>query len=76
MEEYNEMQLRPRPTKAGKRGNPEATAQAILKIVDADKPPVRIFLGTMPLPLTKQRYQEKIAVWEQWNDISISAQGN
>ena len=76
MEEYNAIRAMPRPTTAVKRGNPEATAQAILKIVDAEKPPLRIFLGTMPLPLTKQRYQEKIAIWEQWNDVSVSAQGN
>lgn len=76
MKEYDEIRARPRPTTAGKRGNPEATGQAILKVVDAENPPVRIFLGTMPLPLTKQRYQEKIATWEQWNDVSVSAQGN
>jgi len=55
-------------------GDPEATATAILKLVDTEKPPLRLFLGTSGLPLAKQRYQERIATWEQWADVSNAAQ--
>jgi NAD(P)-dependent dehydrogenase (short-subunit alcohol dehydrogenase family) len=71
---YDEMRKAPRPT--ANRGKPEATAAAILKIVDAAKPPLRLFLGTMPLPLIKQRYQQRLAEWEEWKEVSEQAQGN
>ena len=71
---YDEMRKAPRPT--ANRGKPEATAAAILKVVDAAKPPLRLFLGTMPLPLIKERYQQRLAVWEEWKDVSVQAQGN
>jgi NAD(P)-dependent dehydrogenase (short-subunit alcohol dehydrogenase family) len=71
---YDEMRKMPRPT--ANRGKPEATAAAILKVVDAAEPPLRLFLGTMPLPLIKERYQQRLATWEQWKDVSTAAQGN
>jgi NAD(P)-dependent dehydrogenase (short-subunit alcohol dehydrogenase family) len=71
---YDEMRKLPRPT--ANRGKPEATAEAILKVVDAAEPPLRLFLGTMPLPLIKERYQQRLATWEKWKDVSDKAQGN
>ncbi len=71
---YDEMRKAPRPT--ANRGRPEATAAAILQVVDAKEPPLRLFLGTMPLPLIKQRYQQRLAVWEEWKEVSEKAQGN
>ncbi|PWC17091.1 short-chain dehydrogenase/reductase [Brenneria roseae subsp. roseae] len=56
-------------------GNPQATAQAILQVVDAPEPPLRIFLGSYPLPLARQRYEERLASWEKWAEVSNSAQG-
>jgi len=56
-------------------GNPQATAQAILRIVDAPEPPLRVFLGSPPLPLARQRYAERLATWEKWADLSNAAQG-
>jgi hypothetical protein len=32
----------------GNRGVPEATAAAMLQIVDADEPPLRVFFGAAP----------------------------
>lgn len=71
---YDEMRKQPRPT--ANRGKPEATAAAILKVVDSPAPPLRLFLGTMPLPLIKERYQQRLATWEEWKDVSAAAQGN
>ena len=56
-------------------GDPVATRGAILKVVDADRPPLRIFFGESPLGIAKADYASRIAVWEQWNDVSIEAQG-
>jgi NAD(P)-dependent dehydrogenase (short-subunit alcohol dehydrogenase family) len=56
-------------------GDPEATGPAILKVVDAESPPLRIFFGSSGLPMTRAEYARRIALWEQWNDVSLQAQG-
>ncbi len=57
------------------RGRAAATAQAILAVVDADPPPLRVFLGATALALTQRRYTERLQTWERWRDVSIAAQG-
>ncbi len=56
-------------------GDPVATRGAILKVVDADRPPLRIFFGESPLGTAKADYAGRIALWDVWNDVSIEAQG-
>jgi NAD(P)-dependent dehydrogenase (short-subunit alcohol dehydrogenase family) len=56
-------------------GDPDATGAAILKVVDAKEPPLRIFFGSGGLPMTRAEYARRIATWEQWNDVSLEAQG-
>jgi len=57
-------------------GDPDATGAAILKIVDAEKPPLRVFFGSGGLPMTKAEYARRIDTWETWNDLSVAAQGD
>jgi NAD(P)-dependent dehydrogenase (short-subunit alcohol dehydrogenase family) len=57
-------------------GDPNATGPVILKLVDAMDPPLRIFLGTSGLPMTRAEYARRIETWEKWNDVSTEAQGN
>ena len=57
-------------------GDPDATGTAILKIVDAKDPPLRVFLGTSGLPMTRAEYARRIETWERWNEVSVEAQGN
>jgi NADP-dependent 3-hydroxy acid dehydrogenase YdfG len=57
-------------------GDPKATASALLRIVDAAEPPLRVFFGDAGLPMIKREYAERIATWEKWNDVSLEAQGN
>jgi NAD(P)-dependent dehydrogenase (short-subunit alcohol dehydrogenase family) len=59
----------------GNRGVPEATAAAMLQIVDADEPPLRVFFGAAPLDIARTEYAQRIATWERWNDLSRAAQG-
>jgi NAD(P)-dependent dehydrogenase (short-subunit alcohol dehydrogenase family) len=59
-----------------KPGDPDATADAILKVVDAAEPPLRMFLGTTGLPMARAEFAKRLEVWEQWNDVSVAAQGN
>jgi NAD(P)-dependent dehydrogenase (short-subunit alcohol dehydrogenase family) len=57
-------------------GDPDATGPAILKVVDAKEPPLRIFFGSGGLPMTRAEYARRIETWEKWNDVSVEAQGN
>ena len=61
---------------AASRGNPGATGAAVLQIVDAAEPPLRIFLGKTPLATAKTDYASRIETWEKWNDVSVAAQGD
>ena len=56
------------------RGNPEATPEAIFKIVDAENPPLRINLGSNNLPWVRAAYAERLASWEEWNQVAVAAQ--
>ncbi len=57
-------------------GDPDATGPAILKVVDAAEPPLRIFFGASGLPMTKAEYARRIETWEKWNDVSLESQGD
>jgi NAD(P)-dependent dehydrogenase (short-subunit alcohol dehydrogenase family) len=57
------------------RGDPEATAEAILKLVDADDPPLRLGLGNSILPRARDAYRERLATWEAWEAVSNAAMG-
>jgi NAD(P)-dependent dehydrogenase (short-subunit alcohol dehydrogenase family) len=57
-------------------GDPDATGPAMLKVVDARDPPLRIFFGSSGLPMTRAEYARRIEMWEKWNDISLEAQGD
>lgn len=56
-------------------GDPHATADAILKIVDAENPPLRFFVGTEGLPRARAAYADRLATWEAWEAVSNAAQG-
>ncbi len=57
-------------------GNPTATASAILKVIDASEPPLRLLLGTGPLPMIKKVYERRLSPWDQWAEVSNAAQGD
>lgn len=60
---------------ARKLGDPAATAKAILTVVDAQTPPLRLFLGDVAFGVAKKLYAERLATWEAWADVSRGAQG-
>ena len=59
----------------GTPGDPTASAAAILRVVDAEQPPLRVFFGASPLGTAKADYASRIATWEQWDDVAQLAQG-
>jgi NAD(P)-dependent dehydrogenase (short-subunit alcohol dehydrogenase family) len=64
-----------RKAASGKRGDPVATRSAILKIVDAERPPLRVFFGAAPLGVAKADYAARLATWEEWQAVALEAQG-
>jgi len=56
-------------------GNPKASAAAVLKVVDADEPPLRVFFGAAPLEMAKADYESRLHTWEQWQPVAELAQG-
>jgi NAD(P)-dependent dehydrogenase (short-subunit alcohol dehydrogenase family) len=57
------------------KGKTGATGAAILQVVDAEQPPLRVFFGSPPLGIAKDRYAQRLATWEQWSELSNAAQG-
>jgi NADP-dependent 3-hydroxy acid dehydrogenase YdfG len=56
------------------RGNPAATPAAIFAVVDAEQPPLRLFLGSHNLPAVRTAYAERLATWEAWETVTNAAQ--
>lgn len=54
-------------------GDPAAVGPAILKLVDADTPPLRLFLGVLPTMMVPDVYQARLAEWEAWKDVAAAA---
>jgi len=58
------------------RGDPNATPEALFKIVDAENPPLRFNLGSHNLPWVRTAYADRLATWEAWDAVSSAAQGS
>jgi NAD(P)-dependent dehydrogenase (short-subunit alcohol dehydrogenase family) len=64
-----------RRARLGTPGDPKASAAAILAVVDAAEPPLRIFLGDHGFGIVVPDYESRLALWEKWRDVSELAQG-
>jgi DNA-binding transcriptional MerR regulator len=58
-----------------KYGDPVATSAAILKVVDAENPPLRLFLGAYATQIVPQMYEQRLKTWVEWADVSRAADG-
>ena len=56
-------------------GNPKASAAALLKVVGAEEPPLRMFFGEAALGLAKADYESRLRTWEEWQPVAELAQG-
>src|SRR5437660_5251651 len=57
-------------------GDPTASAAAIMRVVDADPPPLRVFFGTAPLGIAENDYAGRLATWREWQPVAELAQGD
>jgi NAD(P)-dependent dehydrogenase (short-subunit alcohol dehydrogenase family) len=60
---------------ASAAGDPTASAEAVMRIVDAEKPPLRTFFGSAPLGIAEQDYEGRLATWHEWQPVAELAQG-
>jgi NAD(P)-dependent dehydrogenase (short-subunit alcohol dehydrogenase family) len=64
-----------RARRASDPGDPVATREAILRVVDADEPPLRVFFGAAPLSIATADYESRLKTWNDWQDVALLAQG-
>jgi NAD(P)-dependent dehydrogenase (short-subunit alcohol dehydrogenase family) len=57
-------------------GDPVAAGRAILDIVDAENPPLRVLFGLAPTVMVPGIYQNRLDTWEQWKSVSLKANGD
>jgi NAD(P)-dependent dehydrogenase (short-subunit alcohol dehydrogenase family) len=55
------------------RGDPRASAPAMLALADAAQPPLRLMLGAGGLERMEAEYASRLEVWREWNQISVAA---
>jgi NAD(P)-dependent dehydrogenase (short-subunit alcohol dehydrogenase family) len=74
---YEQLRERRRVAAAAHRPvDPAVTAPAILGLVDAADPPLRLFLGTSPYAVAERAYAQRLHTWEQWRELAAAADGS
>ena len=53
---------------------PRLAAEAMLKLVDSDDPPLRLLLGSAVLDAAIAMTKARIDTWERWEDVSRAAE--
>ena len=54
---------------------PVGFGSAILKVVDAETPPKRLFFGQQPTQIVPDFYQQRLEEWAAWAPVSREAEG-
>jgi NAD(P)-dependent dehydrogenase (short-subunit alcohol dehydrogenase family) len=56
-------------------GDAKAAAQALLEIVDAEKPPLRVLFGNDALERVTAAYDRRLQNWQEWQHVAKRAAG-
>lgn len=54
--------------------DPRLAAEAMLAVVDADEPPLRLALGSMTYDLAHEVSRQRVATWAAWEQVSRAAE--
>ncbi|OUS88584.1 SDR family oxidoreductase [Rhodococcus sp. NCIMB 12038] len=57
-------------------GDPTAAGPALLNVVDAEEPPLRVLFGLMPTQVVPSLYQQRLDTWKAWEPVSLDANGH
>jgi NAD(P)-dependent dehydrogenase (short-subunit alcohol dehydrogenase family) len=74
--EAHEAAQQRRQSRTSSPGDPTASAKAILQVVDAEQPPLRVFFGSAPLGIAEKDYESRLATWREWQHVAELAQGD
>jgi NAD(P)-dependent dehydrogenase (short-subunit alcohol dehydrogenase family) len=74
-DEFREQAMVARKQRFSNPGKPWATRAAILTVVDADNPPLRVFFGADPLRIANADYESRLATWREWEPVAVAAHG-
>ncbi|MEY9968905.1 NAD(P)-dependent dehydrogenase (short-subunit alcohol dehydrogenase family) [Streptacidiphilus sp. MAP12-16] len=55
--------------------DPADAGTALLQIVDAENPPLRVLFGTEPIEIIEPVYAQRLQTWADWEHVSRTAQG-
>jgi NAD(P)-dependent dehydrogenase (short-subunit alcohol dehydrogenase family) len=73
---YDELRAAVQKMQAGNApGDPVASAAALLRIVDAEEPPLRCFFGAAPIHVAEADYASRLETWRAWQPVAELAQG-
>jgi NAD(P)-dependent dehydrogenase (short-subunit alcohol dehydrogenase family) len=72
---YREKAAAQRKARVATPGDPTASRAAVLQVVDAENPPLRVFFGDGPLGIATRDYESRLAEWRAWEHVSKLAQG-
>jgi len=64
-----------RESRVAHPGDPDASADVVLRLVDAENPPLRLFFGTSPLGIVSKDYESRLASWQEYQPWAKDAQG-
>ncbi|RCV57804.1 SDR family NAD(P)-dependent oxidoreductase [Marinitenerispora sediminis] len=53
---------------------PEVAAEAVMKLVSGDDPPLRLLLGSMVYDLAFEQTRKRMATWAEWEETSRAAE--
>ena len=73
--EFHKKAQEQRARRTSEPGDPRASAAAVLRIVDAENPPLRCFFGKAPLGIAENDYAARLETWREWQDVAELAQG-
>ncbi len=74
-DELHEASQRRRDAAAQSPGDPVASAEAVMRVVDAEDPPLRVFFGSAPLSIAERDYESRLVDWREWQPVAELAQG-
>jgi len=54
--------------------DPALAAEALMKLVNSENPPLRLILGSAIFDIARNTYKERITTWEAWESVSRAAE--
>ncbi|WP_071394840.1 SDR family oxidoreductase [Bacillus tuaregi] len=54
--------------------DPKLAAEAIIKLVNSENPPLRLILGSLVYDLAVENAEKRISTWKEWESVSRSAE--